>query len=266
MERYMKEMMKRIGKRTAQADLCFLVIWAAGAAMLSCLICAAAELSADAAGILTCVIIALMFALPGILLYAVLRIVHRVRLRRALRDMPEQRFMPLGRDLALSDDYLVYCSSSPVIVRKRDVMEADVYEDRIVLTGAMRIPFSYLTDDAALVHALQEWAGCGWRCPVCGSRMESGFGFCSQCGAPRPVPVKGNSRRARKIITAAVIILLAAALILMLAGERKPIRQQEKLQPDGYLSAQCEQMMNPGTQTGDSVCSAFDITCGYVKL
>lgn len=262
----MNEMMKRIGKRTAQADLCFLVIWTAAAAVMACWICAAAEVSADAAGIMTCVIMTMLFAMPGVLLYAVLRIVHRMRLRRVLRGLPEQNFLPLGRDLAVSDDYLVYCSSSPVIVRKRDVMEADVYEDRIVLTGTMRMPFSYLTDDAALVQALQEWAGCGWRCQVCGSRMESGFAYCSQCGTPRPLPVKGSSRKARRVIIAAVIVLLAAALILMLAGERKPIRRQEKLQSDGYLSAQCERTLNPGTQTGDSVCSAFDIVCGYDKL
>lgn len=265
--------LKRVEKCADRADLTVLLLWLCAAGALSCLVMW--DVGHGLGEWAVCLVLFFMAALPGLLLYAVLHLVHRHRIRKlitsfcSLQAFEAETFVPLGRDLAFSDHYLIYLSRKPVMIRKSDVRQADVYEDRVILLGDLRVPFSYLTRSRETAAVLQQWAASEWVCPHCGSTMPSSYAFCTECGTARPSFSKeeqDSSRAGRRILILAVLVLLAAALVLVLIGVRKPERKGPELEADGYLAVQCEQTLNPDTAEGDNGGSLFDIINGSAKL
>ena len=197
------------------------------------------------------IIVGFFFVPVGVLLL-VLHIYHRHRisdiLHHACSDelFNQEVFHVVGKDLAMSDHFLIYVAKMPVIVRRMDVQGVHLMPNKIVLSTANG-PFAYLNPDDEIIHSVEEWAHAQWVCPNCGAEMDASYIFCTNCGYHREVAVEETKKdHRRSFLVIALVVLLVMALVLVYCGMEKPVERRMELEPDGYLAVACEQMMNNG--------------------
>lgn len=199
-------------------------------------------------------IITLIFFAPGGLLLLILHIYHSYKINDILTDacskelFESESFHSIGKDLAVSEHFLIYVAKIPVIVRRLDVQGVHLQPNKVVLSTTNG-PFAYLYPDEAVIHAIEEWAHAEWICPNCGAHMDVSYVFCSACGYHREVvaeQVIQGEKKSRSIVVAALIVLIVLAMVLVYCGIAKPVERRMELEPDGYLSVACEQMLKNG--------------------
>lgn len=242
---------KRLHRLSSLHDGYATIMWLFVAAMLSSLVMWMADSTTCIYDWMVWGILAIIFFLPGGVLLLILHLYHRYKINDVLARtcsealFKQEVFHAVGKDLAISDNFLIYVSKLPVIVRRIDVQGVHLMNNKIILS-TVNGPFAYVYPDETVIRAIETWAHAEWVCPACGAHMDASYVFCSECGYHREVVVEKGTKenRHRPILVVAMIILIVLAIVLVYCGMAKPVERKMDLEPDGYLAVPCEQMLN----------------------
>lgn len=242
---------KRLHKSAAIHDGYATIMWLFVAAMLSSLVMWVAESTTYIYDWMAWGMLVIIFFVPGGVLLLILHLYHRYKINDVLARacsaalFNQEQFHAVGKDLAISENFLIYVSKLPVIVRRIDVQGVHLMNNKIILS-TVNGPFAYVYPDETVIRTIETWAHAEWVCPVCGAHMDASYVFCSECGYHREVVVEEGTKadKHRSILVVAMIILIVLAIVLVYCGMAKPAERRMDLEPDGYLCVPCEQMLN----------------------
>jgi predicted nucleic acid-binding Zn ribbon protein len=214
---------KKIEKQLKRNYICDFMIWL-GAAMLL-----AARGFSDHFEVMPYIILTLLLAVPGAILFAILYAVkmHQV-FGRSLPLLDESEFTDISPDLALNRDYLVYYRNlNYIFVPRAGVTDiSTTAEDGkaqaiLTLTTAQGKPFSYIyspAKQADLYDKIAAWTQLNEVCPKCGAVNPPGSQFCGNCGASLRPEVKPEPEKDTTATIMIIVLLIVFIIVLIIKG------------------------------------------------
>lgn len=224
---------------------------------------------------------ALIFTLPGIVLFGILGVLQIRRINREVQDssvFDEEIFEGLTLDLAVSEHYLVYDGTGGLQILKKESIESvsfteeDINRRTLIVRRRDGEPFvyayEYTENELDLTAYVILWSK-GYDpdkyrlCPDCGTIIPEQYSYCPECGKDMRSFEHGeykpsDTARLATVITALIIlVIIFAYLIVVIFGNLRGERNDTVPSGGSYLSIQNDDFAESGT---------IDITQGTIKL